>query len=113
MAASKGALRIMAFQQAMHPAVLSHVRPAPQQDALALRTLDERHIQQTPLGQWACETPGNMAWVSVADGVSSSPCADLASRSFLAVLHDTSPTTARQLPSLAPVAQPAHWLACW
>ena len=79
------------------------LRPTPQQDALALHTLNERHVQQVPLGQWACAAPGGFAWVSVADGVASSPCADLASRSFLQVLHRASPAVppqARQLPGL-------------
>ena len=101
--ASKNSLHIAAFQQCMHPAALRHARPAPQQDALALQTLDARHIQQTPLGQWACDVPGGVAWVSVADGVASSPCADLASRSFLQVLHRADlamPRQAQQLPAL-------------
>lgn len=93
-------LRITALQQAMHPAVLRHARPAPQQDALAIHTLDERHVWQTPLGQWACTARDGWAWVSVTDGVASSPCADLASHSFLQVLHGVSPATARQLPGL-------------
>ncbi len=84
----------------MHPTALRHARPAPQQDALALHTQAEHHIQQTPLGQWASTAPDGWAWVSVADGVASSPCADLASRSFLQVLHRASPTVAKQLPSL-------------
>jgi len=100
MAAGESSLRIMAFQQAMHPAALRHARPAPQQDALALHTLDECHVRQAPLGRWACTAPGGVAWVSVADGVASSPCADLASRSFLQVLHCASPAAARQLPGL-------------
>ena len=100
MAAGKNNLRITAFQQAMHPAALRHVRPAPQEDALALHTPDERHIRQTPQGQWDCAAPGGFAWLSVADGVASSPCADLASRSFLQVLHQASPAAARQLPGL-------------
>lgn len=100
MAAGKSSLRIMAFQQAMHPAALRHARPAPQQDALALHTPDECHVRQAPLGRWACAAPGGVAWVSVADGVASSPCADLASRSFLQVLHRASPAAARQLPGL-------------
>lgn len=100
MAAGKNSLRITAFQQAMHPTALRHARPAPQQDALALHTQAEHHIQQTPLGQWACTAPDGWAWVSVADGVASSPCADLASRSFLQVLHRASPTVAKQLPGL-------------
>ncbi len=100
MAAGKNSLRITAFQQAMHPTALRHARPAPQQDALALHTQAEHHIQQTPLSQWACTAPDGWAWVSVADGVASSPCADLASRSFLQVLHRASPTVAKQLPGL-------------
>lgn len=104
MAADKTDLHVAAFQQAMHPAALRHARPASQEDALALQTLDARHIQQTPLGQWACDAPGGFAWLSVADGVASSPCADLASRSFLQVLHHALPATpplqARQLPGL-------------
>ena len=109
-------MHICAFQQAMHPAALRRVRPAAQEDALALQTQDECHVQQTPLGRWACttgNTPGNFAWLSVADGVSSSPCADLASRSFLQVLHRANPTPplqARQLPSLVRQAR-FDWLA--
>ena len=99
-------LQIHAFQQAMHPAALRRTRPAPQQDALALQTLNERHLQQTRLGQWVydpCDIPGGFAWLSVADGVASSPCADLASRSFLQVLHPAHlavPPQAPQLPRL-------------
>lgn len=100
MTASKNTLHLRAFQQAMHPAALRHARPAPQQDALALHTPGECHIRQTPLGQWDCAAPGGWAWVSVADGVASSPCADLASRSFLQVLHHANPAAARQLPGL-------------
>ena len=91
-------LKIHALQQSMHPASLRHARPAPQEDALALQTLDERHIQQTPLNHWVCSARGGWAWVSVADGVASSPCAALASHSFLQVLHRTAPAAARQLP---------------
>ena len=98
MATSKSSLRITAFQQFHHPAAQRHYAPAPQQDALALHTLDGLHLQQTRLGQWDCAAPGGWAWVSVADGVASSPCADLASRSFLQVLHRTSAAAARQLP---------------
>ena len=100
MTAGKSNLGITAFQQAMHPAALRHARPARQQDALAFHTPDECHVRQTPLGQWACAASGGWAWVSVADGVASSPCADLASRSFLQVLHRASPAAARQLPGL-------------
>ena len=101
-------MQLIAFQQAMHPAALRHARPAPQQDALALQTLHQRHIEQTRQGQWACDTGhtpgGSFAWLSVADGVASSPCADLASRSFLEVLHAANPAApqlqARKLPGL-------------
>lgn len=114
MAATKTSLHIAAFQQSMHPAALLHPRPSPQQDALAFQTLDERHIRQTSLGQWACAVPGGFAWMSVTDGVASSPCADLASRSFLEVLHGANPAApqlqARQLPGL--VRQARHdWRA--
>lgn len=103
---------IHAFQQAMHPAHLRRNRPARQQDALALQTQNGCHIQQTPLGQWSCHAPGGFAWLSVADGVASSPCADLASRSFLQVLHrahQASPLQARQLPGLVRQAR-LDWL---
>ena len=106
-------MQLNAFQQSMLPAAMLRVRPAPQQDALALQTLNERHVQQTPLGQWACDAPGGFAWLSVADGVASSPCADLASRSFLQVLHPapiTAPLQARQLPALVRQAR-QDWLA--
>lgn len=106
-------MQFHAFQQAMHPAALRHARPAPQQDALALQTLNERHVQQTPLGQWACDAPGGFAWLSVADGVASSPHADLASRSFLQVLHPAqiaAPPQPRQLPGLVRQAR-RDWLA--
>ena len=97
-------MHIHAFQQAMHPAALRSPHPQPQQDALALHTLVGSHICQTPLGQWICDAPGGFAWLSVTDGVASSPCADLASRSFLEVLHGTHPAVpqlqARQLPGL-------------
>ncbi|MGD9775173.1 hypothetical protein [Diaphorobacter sp.] len=96
-------MQLFAFQQAMHPAALRHPRASPQEDALALHTLAGHHIWQTPLGQWTCDAPGGFAWLSVADGVASSPCADLASRSFLQVLHRSSPAMplqAQQLPGL-------------
>ena len=114
MAAGKhNGLCITAFQQSMHPAALRRARPAPQQDALALQTLSERQVQQTPRGQWVCDAPCGFAWLSVADGVASSPHADLASRSFLQVLHPSSLTTplqARQLPGLVRQAR-QDWLA--
>ncbi len=53
MAAGKNSLRITRLPVGHAP----H-RRAPQQDALALRTLDERHVWQTPLGQWACAASG-------------------------------------------------------
>ena len=95
-------MHIHAFQQAMHPAALRSPRPQPQQDALAIQTLTERHLWQKPLGRFAGVTEGGWAWVSVADGVASSPCADLASRSFLDTLHHTGAVTgpANQLPGL-------------
>ena len=93
-----------ALQQAMRPSALYGPRPAPQQDALALHTLGQQHIHQQPQGQWDCPAPGGFAWLSVTDGVATSPCADLASRSFLQVLHATqpgaAPPQARQLPAL-------------
>ena len=104
---------IYAFQQAIRLATLRRARPARQQDALALQTQDECHIQQTPLGQWACDAPDGFAWLSVADGVASPPSADLPSRSFLQVLHRTNqptPLQARQLPSLVRQAR-FDWLA--
>ena len=114
MAAGKqNSLRVTAFQQSMHPKALRHARPVPQQDALALQTLNERHVQQTPLGQWAFDAPGGFAWLLVADGVASSPHADLASRSFLQVLHSaqiTTPLQARQLPGMVRQAR-QDWLA--
>ena len=104
MAIGKNSLHIAAFQQAMHPAALLRPRSSPQQDALALQTLEERHIRQTALGQWAIDVTGGFAWLSVADGVASSPCANLARRSFLEVLHGAIPAApqlqARQLPGL-------------
>ena len=96
-------MHLHALQQAMRPSALYGPRPAPQQDALALHTLGQQHIHQQPQGQWDCPAPGGFAWLSVADGVASSPCADLASRSFLRVLHPThlaAPLPARQLPVL-------------
>lgn len=95
-------MHIHAFQQAMHPATLRSPRPQPQQDALAIQTLTERHLWQKPLGRFAGMAEGGWAWVSVADGVASSPCADLASRSFLDTLHHTGAVTgpANQLPGL-------------
>lgn len=103
MAASKSCLHLHALQQAHHPAAQRHYAPAPQQDALALQTLVERHVHQTALGQWSLPALDTWAWVSVADGVASSPCADLASRSFLQVLHPAQlpqVLNARQLPTL-------------
>ena len=95
-------MHIHAFQQAMHPAALRSPRPQPQQDALAIQTLTERHLWQKPLGRFAGVAEGGWAWVSVADGVASSPCADLASRSFLDTLHHTGAVAgpANQLPGL-------------
>ncbi len=94
-------LHIHAFQQAIHPAALGRTRVAPPQDALAVQTLGERHLWQKPLGRLAARAQDGFAWVSVADGVSSSPCADLASRSFLDVLHGAQPPAgpSSQLPS--------------
>ena len=66
-------MHIHAFQQAMHPAALRSPRPQPQQDALAIQTLTERHLWQKPLGRFAGVVEGGWAWVSVADGVASSP----------------------------------------
>ncbi|MDF1480615.1 PP2C family protein-serine/threonine phosphatase [Extensimonas sp. H3M7-6] len=111
MAASSDILRIAAFQQIMRPAYLHHTM---QQDALVLQTIHrKRHIQQKPMGQWDCVAPGGIAWLSVADGVASSPCADLASRSFLQVLHPerlATPLSARQLPALVRQAR-LNWRA--
>ena len=94
---------IHAFQEAMHPAAWHHARRAAQEDALALQTLgQQRHLQQQPLGRWHLTPCGDFAWLSVADGVASSPCAALASRSFLQVLHPdlmVTPQTAGQLPA--------------
>ena len=80
-------MHLHALQQAHHPAAQRRYAPAPQQDALALQTRAQRHVQQTALGQWQLQAADGWAWLSVADGVASSPCADLASRSFLQVLH--------------------------
>lgn len=93
-------LHIHAFQQAIHPAALSRTRIAPPQDALVVQTLGKRHLWQKPLGRLVARAHDGFAWVSVADGVSSSPCADLASRSFLDVLHSAQPPAgpAHQLP---------------
>ena len=97
-------MHLHALQQAHHPAAQRRYAPAPQQDALALQTRAQRHVQQTALGQWQLQAADGWAWLSVADGVASSPCADLASRSFLQVLHATqpgaAPPQARQLPAL-------------
>lgn len=96
-------MQLHALQQVRHPAAGLRYAPAPQQDALALQTLGQRHIQQTALGQWGLPAPGGWAWLSVADGVASSPCADLASRSILQVLHPEQlpqALNARQLPTL-------------
>ena len=97
-------MHLHALQQAMRPRAQYGPRPAPQQDALALHTLTQQHIHQQPLGQWDCPAPGGFAWLSVTDGVATSPCADLASRSFLQVLHaaqpGAAPPQARQLPAL-------------
>ena len=94
---------IHAFQEAMHPAAWHHARRAAQEDALALQTLgQQRHLQQQPLGRWHLTPCSDFAWLSVADGVASSPCAALASRSFLQVLHPdfmVTPQTAGQLPA--------------
>mgnify|MGYP002138175370 FL=1 len=94
---------IHAFQEAMHPAAWHHARRAAQEDALALQTLgQQRHLQQQPLGRWHLTPCSDFAWLSVADGVASSPCAALASRSFLQVLHPdlmVTPQAAGQLPA--------------
>lgn len=96
-------MHLHALQQTHHRAAQRHYAPAPQQDALALQTLGQRHVQQTALGQWQLQATDGFAWLSVADGVASSPCADLASRSFLQVLHPAELAqglNARQLPTL-------------
>ena len=96
-------MHLHALQQAHHPAAQRRYAPAPQQDALALQTRAQRHVQQTALGQWQLQAADGWAWLSVADGVASSPCADLASRSFLQVLHPAElpqALSARQLPTL-------------
>lgn len=112
MAAASDILCMTAFQQAMHPTALLHPRPTTQQDALVLQTLHRRRrIQQKPLGRWDCVASGGFAWLSVADGVASGPCADLASRSFLQVLHPdrlATPLSAWQLPALVRQAR-LHW----
>lgn len=112
-AGKKNGLCVTAFQQSMHPAALRSARSAQQQDALALQMLNERQVQQTPRGQWVSDAPCGFAWLSVADGVASSPHADLASRSFLQVLHPVHIATtlqARQLPGLVRQAR-RDWLA--
>lgn len=101
---------IRAFQQAIHPAALGRTRIAPPQDALAVQTLGERHLWQKPLRRFATTAQGGFAWVSVTDGVATSPCAGLASRSFLDVLHGAQPPSgpASQLPGLVRRAR-ADW----
>ncbi len=92
---------IHAFQQAITPAALGRTRPIAPQDALALHTQTQCQVWQQPQGRWQCSAPGGLAWVSVADGVASSPCAALASRSLLQVLHASAlPQAANALPGL-------------
>ena len=94
-------MHIHAFQQAITPAALGRTRPIAPQDALALHTQAQCQVWQQPQGRWQCSAPDGLAWVSVADGVASSPCAALASRSFLQVLHANAlPQAANALPGL-------------
>ena len=94
-------MHIYAFQQAIAPAALGRTSARAPQDALAIQTVAGLHLWQKPLGHFAGVAEGGFAWVSVADGVSSSPCADLASRSFLKELHraDAAADPAQQLPA--------------
>lgn len=93
-------LHIHAFQQAIAPAALGRIRPVAQQDALAVHTHTTCQVWQDHRAVFDGCAPHASAWVSVADGVSSSPCAALASRSLLQVLHTGAafPTTAGELP---------------
>lgn len=94
-------MHIHAFQQAIAPAALGRTRAGAPQDALAIQTVAERHLWQKPQGHFAGVAEGGFAWVSVADGVASSPCAALASRSLLQVLHASAlPQAANALPGL-------------
>lgn len=105
-------LGIHAFQQAIAPAALGRIRPVAQQDALAVHTSTTRQVWQDNRAVFDGCAPHALAWVSVADGVSSSPCAALASRSLLQVLHAGAafPATAGELPGR--VRQMRHdWLA--
>ena len=78
---------VAAFQRAYLDRGASAVKPT-QQDSMVLATEASCElIQRTNYGiavkDWNTQEP----WVSVADGVSTSPCAALASRSFLSLLH--------------------------
>lgn len=95
-------LHLHAFQQAVNPTALMRIQAAKQQDALAIHTTAQQQIwQQQRLDKLATVAEDGRAWVSVADGVSSSPCADFASRSLLQVLHAHAlPHAANALPGL-------------
>ena len=54
-------MHLHALQQAHHPAAQRRYAPAPQQDALALQTRAQRHVQQTALGQWQLQAADGWA----------------------------------------------------
>ncbi|WP_353230773.1 hypothetical protein [Pseudomonas qingdaonensis] len=70
-AVKQNSLCVTAFQLSMY---LRRTHPAPQQDAFALQTLNERCLKQTTLGQWACDAPGGFAWLPVATRPSNRRC---------------------------------------
>lgn len=78
-------IEVAFFQQV----VASGVEQAQQQDAMAIQTDSHLQIWQKAHGALEHQTYLNLAaaWLSVADGVSCSPDAALASYSFLQVLH--------------------------
>lgn len=83
------AMQITAFQNAIGPSHNRHGTRWKNQDALAIHTPTFCRIVQKQHFEYVDDavcTP--FVWVSVADGVSSSPHGDLASRSFLQVLHE-------------------------
>lgn len=54
-------MHLHALQQAHHSAAQRRYAPALQQDALALQTRTQHHVQQTALGQWQLQAADGLA----------------------------------------------------
>lgn len=80
--------RIAAYQHAIYQRHSTNGKRLRMQDALALQADSHDFIwQEQSRALPSTLLTGGSVWASVADGVSSSPCAALASLSFLEVLH--------------------------